>query len=58
MVALDVVVVLRLLHHDHLVDTALPGGGNGADVEGDVVLGLLTPAALPETGRRAMLVIC
>ena len=32
-VALDDVVVLRLLHHDHLVDATFAGGRNRADVQ-------------------------
>ncbi len=42
MVALDVLVILGLLDHDDLVDTALAGGGDGADVEGNVVATALT----------------
>ncbi len=38
-VALDVLVVLGLLHHDDLVDAALAGGGDRADVEGGAVVG-------------------
>lgn len=41
--ALDDIIVLGLLNHDDLVDTTLTGGGNGSDVEGEVVLsGTLT----------------
>ncbi len=45
-VALDVVIVLGLLHHDNLVNAALSGGGDGANVKLDIVLGLAA-AALP-----------
>ena len=36
--ALDDVIVLGLLDHHDLVDTTLTGGGDGSDVEGNVVL--------------------
>jgi hypothetical protein len=39
-VALNLLVVLGLLHHDDLVDAPLAGGGDGANVKGDVTSGL------------------
>lgn len=48
MVALNLLVVLGLLHHDDLVDTALAGGGDGPDVEGGPVVGALPLVVVAE----------
>ena len=40
--ASDDVIVLRLLHHDNLVNTLLTGGSDGPDVERNVITAALT----------------
>ena len=46
--AVDLVVVLGLLHHHHLVDAALAGRGDGADIERDVAALPLAAASIVE----------
>ncbi len=58
MVALDVLVILSLFNHHDLVDTTLAGGGNGTDVESDVVtLTLAVVSSEPLPGEPGLEVV-